>query len=215
MMPVGTNDVRVDKRKRILNASLEEFVERGFDGASTNAIANRAGVAKGLLFHYFRSKQGLYLALLDQAVRRLTEQLYRGEKSPRAPADLIEKMVAWSAHKLHTFQANPRLYEFVTAAFAKPPDVLRDKIESKRNNLEQESWCRFLSGLDTSRLRSDVSTEQAIEIVKIFVSGLETKYMTQLAALPEMRIGELEQMVVEMRRYLLVLRDGLYSDDKK
>ena len=46
------------KRQRILDAAIREFAEHGYDKASTNSIVKEAGIAKGLLFHYFGSKKG-------------------------------------------------------------------------------------------------------------------------------------------------------------
>jgi AcrR family transcriptional regulator len=53
------------KRQALLQAALEEFSEKGVAGARTTAIAERAGVSKQLISHYFGGKQGLYDALID------------------------------------------------------------------------------------------------------------------------------------------------------
>jgi len=50
----------MDARDRILKAATEVFVEKGFAGARTQAIADRAGVNKAMLHYYFRSKEHLY-----------------------------------------------------------------------------------------------------------------------------------------------------------
>ena len=50
-----------DQRKdRILEAALIEFADKGYKKASTNTIVREAGVSKGLLFHYYKSKKDLY-----------------------------------------------------------------------------------------------------------------------------------------------------------
>ena len=49
----------------ILAAALEEFAEKGFHGARMQTIANRAGVNKALLHYYFRSKEQLYMTVLE------------------------------------------------------------------------------------------------------------------------------------------------------
>lgn len=54
-----------EKQKSIFDAAAFEFARHGYDGANTNAIARRAGVSVGSLFQYFRTKQALYLALVD------------------------------------------------------------------------------------------------------------------------------------------------------
>lgn len=56
-----------DKRRRILAAARELFVEKGFDAATTREIATRAGVGAGTLFTYARDKRELmYLVFRDE-----------------------------------------------------------------------------------------------------------------------------------------------------
>ena len=53
-----------EKRQRIIRSALEEFAEKKYRSASTNEIVRRAGISKGLLFHYFEDKAGLYRYLI-------------------------------------------------------------------------------------------------------------------------------------------------------
>ncbi len=53
-------------RAAILDAAMELFAERGFDGSPIASIARSAGVATGLIFHYFGAKEGLLEALIDE-----------------------------------------------------------------------------------------------------------------------------------------------------
>lgn len=55
-----------ETRGRILDAAAQLFTERGYDGASTRAIAARAGVNEVTLFRQFGSKKGLFQAMLRQ-----------------------------------------------------------------------------------------------------------------------------------------------------
>lgn len=55
---------REETRERILAAALAVFAEQGYHGGTTKAITQRAGVAEGLLFHYFPTKADLLVALL-------------------------------------------------------------------------------------------------------------------------------------------------------
>lgn len=52
-----------EKRRRILDAALEEFAKKDYKSASTDDIAARAGISKGLLFYYFKNKQSLDLLM--------------------------------------------------------------------------------------------------------------------------------------------------------
>ena len=62
-------------RERILAAALEVFAERGFDGARTRDIAERAGANLGLLTYYFGSKEPLWRAAVSHAFEELAQEV--------------------------------------------------------------------------------------------------------------------------------------------
>ena len=74
-------------RAAILKAALEEFSNEGVSGARTDEIARRAGVNKALLYYYFKDKEGLYAAALEQVFSGLHERvsavLERADLPPR------------------------------------------------------------------------------------------------------------------------------------
>jgi len=62
-------------RAAILKAGLEEFSHEGAAGARTDEIARSAGVNKALLYYYFKDKEGLYGAVLEQVFSGLSERV--------------------------------------------------------------------------------------------------------------------------------------------
>lgn len=58
---------REQRRKDIMRVSLDMFVRRGYHGTTTRDIAEACGISTGLMFHYFASKEQLYLELLKTA----------------------------------------------------------------------------------------------------------------------------------------------------
>ena len=58
-------------RRRLVQAAVEQFSERHYDDVAVSDIAESAGVAHGLLFHYFDSKRGVYLEAMHEAAREL------------------------------------------------------------------------------------------------------------------------------------------------
>lgn len=88
---------RVDSvtRQRILRAGLGIFADRGYAGASVQAIVNAANVTKPTLYYYFRSKAGLYQALIDWA----HDERYRLMcEAAREGGTLAEQLTAiWTA----------------------------------------------------------------------------------------------------------------------
>jgi AcrR family transcriptional regulator len=62
----------MDKQEQILNAALKLFVENGFHGTPTSKIAQEAGVSNGTLFHYYKTKDELVIALYIHIKTNLT-----------------------------------------------------------------------------------------------------------------------------------------------
>jgi AcrR family transcriptional regulator len=63
------------KQRRVLDESLREFAERGYHQASINRIVGRLDIAKGSLFQYFGSKEGLFRHLFRRAVDEIKAPL--------------------------------------------------------------------------------------------------------------------------------------------
>jgi AcrR family transcriptional regulator len=62
-----------ETRRRILDVAVEAFSAQHYDAVAVSDIAASAGVAHGLLFHYFKNKRGLYLAAMEEAAREFEE----------------------------------------------------------------------------------------------------------------------------------------------
>ena len=66
----NTNEIRtleVNARERLLDTATELFAEKGYAGASVREIVEKAGVSKPVLYYYFKSKEGLFYAILEWA----------------------------------------------------------------------------------------------------------------------------------------------------
>lgn len=64
-----------DRREAILEAARAAFAEGGFHETSLDAVAERAGVSKALLYEHFSSKRELYVAMLEMHVHELVERI--------------------------------------------------------------------------------------------------------------------------------------------
>ncbi|MBC8156451.1 MAG: TetR/AcrR family transcriptional regulator [Bacteroidetes bacterium] len=65
----------MDKQEQILQAALPLFVQYGFHGTPTSRIAQQAGVSNGTLFHYFKTKEELVIALYNRLKTDLGQYL--------------------------------------------------------------------------------------------------------------------------------------------
>jgi len=85
-------------RLAILRAAMAEFADKGLGGARIDAIAERAGVNKRLLYYYFENKDDLFLAVLEltYADIRSAEQALHLETAD--PVDAVRRLVAFTWH---------------------------------------------------------------------------------------------------------------------
>ncbi len=65
---IQNREVRAATRAKLVNAALELFASRGYSATSVDAIANRAGVSAGLLYHHFDSKAAVLNAIFEQSL---------------------------------------------------------------------------------------------------------------------------------------------------
>ena len=75
MMQTARTRLQVDvRRQQLLELGLQLFGTQTYDELSIDEIAKRAGVSKGLLYHYFPSKRAFYVAAVQEAARQLLEE---------------------------------------------------------------------------------------------------------------------------------------------
>lgn len=67
--------LELDAAQKILVAARRVFTKKGFAGARMQEIANEAGINKGLLHYYFKSKEGLFESIFDELLMKFAPQL--------------------------------------------------------------------------------------------------------------------------------------------
>jgi len=75
---LGTSGIADDsaKRRQIIEGARAVFLAQGFDAASMNDIARKAGVSKGTLYVYFKSKEDLFEAITEEQCRMQAEGVF-------------------------------------------------------------------------------------------------------------------------------------------
>jgi TetR/AcrR family transcriptional regulator len=99
-------------RAAILKSALEEFAHEGVTGARTDEIARRAGVNKALLYYYFKDKEGLYAAALEQVFTGLHDHVMQVlDHAGLPPREKLLKYVAAHFDYIASSPVYPRLVQ--------------------------------------------------------------------------------------------------------
>jgi AcrR family transcriptional regulator len=80
----------LNKQEEILKSALKLFVEFGFHNTPTSKIAKEAGVANGTLFHYYKTKEDLILALYTHVKGRLSIKMYANADPEKGYKELLK-----------------------------------------------------------------------------------------------------------------------------
>lgn len=93
--PARTNDP-ARTMLEILKVATEEFAHKGLAGARIDEIAERTRTSKRMIYYYFQSKEGLYVAVLEEAYRRVRETEADLHLDDLAPVAALRSLVAFT-----------------------------------------------------------------------------------------------------------------------
>jgi TetR/AcrR family transcriptional regulator, fatty acid metabolism regulator protein len=118
----------IDKRQVLLDAAVRVFARQGFHGSRVGDIAEEAGVAHGLLYHYFRSKDEVLATIFRENWRQLLERFHSVEQSPEVA---VEQLGGVAKILLRTWRNDPDLVRVMVREVARSPQ-LHGQIEEIR-----------------------------------------------------------------------------------
>lgn len=198
-----------EKRENIITICLEEFGENGYDKASTNAIVKKAGISKGILFHYFGNKKNLFLYILDYSIDRILKQFYSNDE--KMPTDLFDKLITWSINKVKVYYDLPLESKVVMQAFIDIPEELKDEMMERQQKIYTQNVPMFIKDIDTSKFREGVEPNKAIELLMMCLGALNKKYIDMYKGQTDKAISEIDKLFNEMKEYLEILKGGIYG----
>ena len=152
-------ELKKDKQDRMINAALKVFAMQGYKHASTDDIVKEAGVSKGLLFHYFESKLGVYEFIYEYSVRYMVLEL--GTMVSGSETNLFEVMKQVEFARMNAMREYPFMQQFLNRATSEDVGEVLLATEEKRSILEEEynrikSQIRFTgfpTGVDGRKLQ--------------------------------------------------------------
>jgi TetR/AcrR family transcriptional regulator len=86
-----------DTRQKVLAAAFREFADKGLDGARVDEIARRAGVNKGMLYHYFGNKEQLFSAALERLYTTIRTKQGSLQLRDLAPEQAMRRLITHTA----------------------------------------------------------------------------------------------------------------------
>jgi TetR/AcrR family transcriptional regulator len=199
-----------EKQQRILNAAMKEFASKGYDHASTNRIVEDAGIAKGLLFHYFKSKKQLFLYLYDRGIAYVTEEVFRGvDLSER---DFFRRIQQAQQVKIALIRVYPDIMNFLKAAYLEESEAVVKELGERNSGLVFINFQRAFEGVDTSAFREDLDKNLLMKTITWAYEGFANANMELIRSMDTVDYGPMLALADE---YTAFLKKCFYQQGKK
>lgn len=197
----------MEKKELIINVAIKEFVQNGFDKASTNEIVKEAKISKGSLFNYFNSKKDLYVYLIEYGIE-IIENLYA--QIDLNETDLFKRIENIGLQKLHIHKKFPHVFDFLATSIQEESDEVKDIIKHKVDPIYDRGKDIIYKHIDYSKFREEIDIEKAIEILNWTMFGFGEKAIHQINTFED--IGEFgDQYLKEWERYAEILKCSFYK----
>ena len=190
-------DLTKEKQDRMINAALKVFALNGYRHAGTDDIVREAAISKGLLFHYFGSKLGVYAFVYDYSVRYLLLELSRAVDTTET--DLFTLMQQVETGKLHAMCGYPYLQPFLHRAQAENVSEALLATEESRQRLE-EAYEAVYAKADLSGYASEEDVRKLRKMLELTIKGLMNERILEDAFQPEMLYEEIREYLDLSRR---------------
>jgi AcrR family transcriptional regulator len=197
-----------DKRNRILNAAMKEF-RYGFKKASTDIIVKEAGISKGLLFHYFGTKEQLYVFLARYGADLMQGDYF--EMINQGHQDILEVFWQMALLKKDIANQHPYLYDFLNGVYIHRADAPGVEITTLLEEEERILYDEILSKCDMGLLRDDIDHRKAIDIIFIVMENIMTVEESRVFSAGGRDDENYEKFLEVLRGYSDIFKKTLYK----
>lgn len=194
-------DAQREKRRLILRAAITVFARSGYHTSRVSDIAQEAGVAYGLVYHYFGSKEDLLQQIFRRTWKRLLEAV---EEVEREDAPAREQLAAVARIVLGAWEVDPDLVRVLIREVARSPQLGREVDEIAHAFAALERIVK--RGQERGALRPGLDPRIAAWILYGALEEILTGWVFDRLPAGSDEVAHIEQTVIA------VLTDGLAMD---
>ena len=152
-------------RERLLETAIGMFADKGYAGTSVREIVEQAGVSKPVLYYYFQSKEGLFLAILEMAENLQTELLTRILESA---GNVLERLVLLYRQIYAGIAENRNLYKMIYGLIYGPPQGAPDyDLKRYHRNMFDAIRNIYNAGIDGGEVKKIAGDEVAYLVLSL------------------------------------------------
>lgn len=192
-----------EKQRHIIDSAMQVFARHGYHKASTNEIVKLAGISKGLLFHYFGSKPGLFCYLYRYSLDYTMTNAPGYDYSNKDLFDTIDRI---NNAKLDMMIDYPAMAQFMVKAYFETHSDVADFIQKANQSYSSTNLTVIKDGINTDRLKEGLDID-AVWNALMWISDGFMKMQV------ERGITDAKQLFEEFEIYKSILKYGIYKEE--
>lgn len=166
----------LQSRQRILEGALKEFSAKSYAEASLNNICNGNDISKGIIYHYFKDKDDLYLLCVKECFDALTSYMSDAVKTLHGTVE--EHLQGYFDARLHFFRENPLYLNLFCNAVNNPPIHLLKAIGEVKSEFDTLNVSVLTELLEGVSLRPGVTVPEVVEVFRFYQDFFNAHYLS-------------------------------------
>lgn len=176
-----TKEEAAETRRRILKAAEQLFLDRGYENVTLDEIASAVGSSRGAVHWHFGNKQGLLLALRDDAVSPL--KLLADELDENGTDDILSQLSDTLSSLFFELHSDERRRGIIRLMMHL--DIMRDATEGGGHRVSHEAISRMLAAANRrNQLRPPWTPKTAASAINAVVSGILEEWALERSDIP-------------------------------
>ena len=194
-----------EKQQSIINASMEVFAKNEYKRASTDLIAAKAGISKGLLFYYFHNKKELYMYIYNYLAEVMQAQIIDAKFLELTDFFEILEYSAWN--KVKALRKNPFIMDFAMRAFYSDKEAVSVEVKWMNSNLEESLYEIYFSNIDLYKFKEGVEPYRIYKMMRWMADGYS--HGIQISG----RTFVLDELEKEFNSWIDMMRRLVYKEE--
>lgn len=158
-----------EKQLAIYNASMEVFGEYEYKRASTDLIAVKAGISKGLLFYYFHNKKSLYMHTFDYVSEMIRESVCDSHLAEIT--DFFEFVEYAKKKKVQRLNETPYITQFALRSFYSKNEVVSDELQANIAGAIEETFQTYFRNMEWHKFKEGIDPKQILNMMVWMTDG--------------------------------------------
>lgn len=164
----------LQSRQKIITAALQEFSEKSYAEASLNTICGDGGISKGIIYHYFKDKDELFLVCVQECFDALTD--YLKGAIVIGGTDLEADLQTYFHARIEFFEQNPLYLKLFCNAGIMPPQHLESAIAEIRKEFDTLNISVLTKLIANVKLRDGITIEEVVNLFRFYQDFVNARY---------------------------------------